>query len=612
MEKRSILIVEDERIVGEDMREALLHFGYDVPAIAITGEAAIREAGEHRPDLILMDIFLAGPMNGIEAAEKIGPMYDIPIIFLTAFADAQIVERAKTTAPYGYILKPYDERELRTSIEIAIYKHALNKKLKESEERYRGFVQNFLGIAFRLNLDLSPVFLHGSTTSITGYTEEEFKAGTPAWESIIHAQDAQGVLQQNQKIRADPGYSGSRDYRIVCKDSSVRWIFEQVQNIADASGQPLFIQGARYDITERRQAEEFLKKMNEELEKRVRERTESLNQQLRFLQQLIDTIPSPIFYKDPSGFYIGCNNAFESYIGFSRKEIVHKTDADLLSPDMAEISQMKDAFLLKNRGIQVYQAKFLHGDRSIRDVIFKRATFNNPDGTIAGLIGVLLDITERIHAEEALQESEQRFRAVVQDQTELIYRYRTDGTVLFANEAFLNYFHKKAADTIGYIFRPPVHPLDLEKNKEHVESLTVENPVASVEHRIIMPDGSERWQHWNNRAFFDRNGLVTEYQSVGRDTTERKEIEKIQKETYEQIENNLRQFAVLNDHIRNPLTVIMMLVEMGECSNKEKILKQALEIDRIINLLDRGWLESEKIRTFLKKYYDIGSDDGKK
>jgi CheY-like chemotaxis protein len=114
MEKRSILIVEDERIVGEDMREALLHFGYDVPVIAITGEAAIREAGEHRPDLILMDIFLAGPMNGIEAAETIGPLYDIPIIFLTAFADTQIVERAKATAPYGYILKPYDERELRT------------------------------------------------------------------------------------------------------------------------------------------------------------------------------------------------------------------------------------------------------------------------------------------------------------------------------------------------------------------------------------------------------------------------------------------------------------------------------------------------------------------
>jgi hypothetical protein len=127
-----------------------------------------------------------------------------------------------------------------------------------------------------------------------------------------------------------------------------------------------------------------------------------------------------------------------------------------------------------------------------------------------------------------------------------------------------------------------------------------------------MPDGSEQWQQWNNRAFFDRNGLVTEYLSVGRDTTERKEIEKIQKETYKQIENNLQQFAVLNDHIRNPLTVIMMLIDMEECSNKDKILKQALEIDRIISLLDRGWLESEKIRTFLKKYYEIGTEHSNK
>jgi PAS domain S-box-containing protein len=607
-EPPSILIVEDERIVAEDMKETLKNFGYRVVAIAVSGEIAIVRVNELHPDLILMDIHLAGKMTGIEAAEEILSYHDIPLIFLTAFADKELVSRAKRAGPYGYILKPYDEQELRISIEIAIYKHKLEKTLKESEERYRGFVQNFLGIAFRLNPGFVPVFLHGAVEAITGYTEAEFRSSAPAWEHIIYADDVTVVKAQNQKIQSVPGFSGSHEYRIVQKDGAVRWIYEMVQGIPDLSGVLQFIQGSRYDITERKNAEEFLKKMNEELEIRVRERTESLNQQVQFLQQMIDTLPSPIFYKNPRGLYIGCNNAFESYVGYSKKEIINKTDADLFPVDLAEITGQKDLLLLKNRGIQVYQSKFMHADHTIRDVIFKRATFNDPHGNIGGLIGVMLDITDRIRAEEALRESERRFRGVVHDQTELIYRYRNDRTVLFANEAFLKYFYTTSKDPVGYIFRLHIHPDDEAKVMEHFNALTPQHPVASIEHRMIMPDGSVRWQQWNNRAFFDESGKVTEYQSVGRDITERKEIEQLQRESYQQIEKNLHQFAILNDHIRNPLSVIVLLTEMDAGSHCQQILEKSKEIDRIINQLDRGWLESEKIHQFLKKYYDIGEE----
>ena len=607
-EPPSILIVEDERIVAEDLKETLKNFGYRVVAIAVSGEIAIDRVNELHPDLILMDIHLAGKMTGIEAAEEILSYHDIPLIFLTAFADKELVSRAKRAGPYGYILKPYDEQELRITIEIALYKHKLEKTLRESEERYRGFVQNFLGIAFRLKPDFIHVFLHGAVEAITGYTEAEFRSSAPAWEHIIYADDVSVVQAQNQKIQSVPGYSGSREYRIVQKDGAVRWIYELVQGIPDLSGSLQFIQGSRYDITERKNAEEFLKKMNEELEIRVRERTESLNQQVQFLQQMIDTLPSPIFYKNPRGLYIGCNNAFESYIGYSKKEIINKTDADLFPADLAEITDQKDVLLLKNRGIQVYQAKFIHADHTIRDVIFKRATFNETQGNIGGLIGVMLDITDRIRAEEALRESERRFRGVVHDQTELIYRYRNDRTVLFANEAFLKYFYTTSKDPVGYIFRLHIHPDDEAKVMEHFNALTPQHPVESIEHRMIMPDGSVRWHQWNNRAFFDESGKVTEYQSVGRDITERKEIEQLQRESYQQIEKNLQQFAILNDHIRNPLSVIVLLTEMDDGSHCQQILEKSKEIDRIINQLDRGWLESEKIHQFLKRYYDIGEE----
>ena len=107
-----ILVVEDEGIVARDIQHRLKHLGYLVPATASSGEEAVQCAAELRPDLVLMDIVLAGEMDGIQAAEEIRVRYDIPVIYLTAYADEITLQRAKITGPLGYILKPYKEREL--------------------------------------------------------------------------------------------------------------------------------------------------------------------------------------------------------------------------------------------------------------------------------------------------------------------------------------------------------------------------------------------------------------------------------------------------------------------------------------------------------------------
>jgi len=134
---KQILIVEDEIIIAEGIQRKLKTMGYDVPATVSSGEDAIKKIKENNPDLILMDIVIHGKMDGIETAEQIHSLFDIPVVYLTAYADEKTLERAKITEPFGYLIKPFKERELQITIEIALYKHEMEKKLKESERRLR-------------------------------------------------------------------------------------------------------------------------------------------------------------------------------------------------------------------------------------------------------------------------------------------------------------------------------------------------------------------------------------------------------------------------------------------------------------------------------------------
>ena len=123
MKQPQILIVEDEAIVALDIQQRLVAHGYAVVGTAATGARAIELAEQHRPDLVLMDIRLQGPMDGITAAEEIRNRFHRPVVFLTAFSEEATLQRAKLVEPFGYILKPFEDRELKTIIEIALYKH---------------------------------------------------------------------------------------------------------------------------------------------------------------------------------------------------------------------------------------------------------------------------------------------------------------------------------------------------------------------------------------------------------------------------------------------------------------------------------------------------------
>ncbi|HEX9830508.1 MAG TPA: response regulator [Thermodesulfobacteriota bacterium] len=130
----TILIVEDEEIVAMDIKDMLTDLGYHVHGMASSGEEAMKEIETAKPDVVLMDIMLGEEKDGIRIAEEIRTSFNIPVIYLTAYADDTTLEEAKKTTPYGYILKPFEEKELNTAITMALYKHGLIMKIKEETE----------------------------------------------------------------------------------------------------------------------------------------------------------------------------------------------------------------------------------------------------------------------------------------------------------------------------------------------------------------------------------------------------------------------------------------------------------------------------------------------
>lgn len=191
MAKTSVLVVEDESIVAKDIQNSLKKLGYVVPSVENTGEDAIDAAGKYKPDLILMDIMLKGDISGIEAAEQIRNRYQIPVIFLTAYADESTLSKAKVTEPYGYIIKPFKEIDLHTSIEMALYKHGKEQEVKRERDLYSSIV-----------LDKSAedcIFVKSNSRLVKVKTKEIYFVEALKDYVIIHTKDSKYTVHSTMK-----------------------------------------------------------------------------------------------------------------------------------------------------------------------------------------------------------------------------------------------------------------------------------------------------------------------------------------------------------------------------------------------------------------------------
>lgn len=173
-DKTRILIVEDNIIVAEDIKGRVEGLGYAVTDCVTRGEVALKSVEKTSPDLILMDIELKGEMNGIQASAILRTRgYETPVIFVTAFADEEIIERAKQTEPFGYIIKPFDDKDLRSTIEIALYKHQTQRRLKESEEWLKTTLSSIGDGVIATDMQGCITFMNPVAESLTGWSQAD-------------------------------------------------------------------------------------------------------------------------------------------------------------------------------------------------------------------------------------------------------------------------------------------------------------------------------------------------------------------------------------------------------------------------------------------------------
>jgi len=257
MSRSKILVVEDENIVAKEIQKSLIDLGYRISGLVSSGDEAIRSAEKMRPDVVLMDIKLKGEQDGIETAEEIKNRFDIPVIYLTAYADEDTLHRAKITEPHGYILKPFKSRELNAIIEMTLYKHQAEKLLLEREERFRRLFEQSNDAIFIHNLDGSIIDVNTRACEMLGHGRKELLLITMG---MLHPDTEDEVTKR--------AYQTIRDTGSICYESQFKKSDGTLIEVDISAGiideEKGIIQAIARDITERRRTERMLKE-NEKL-----------------------------------------------------------------------------------------------------------------------------------------------------------------------------------------------------------------------------------------------------------------------------------------------------------------------------------------------------------
>ncbi|MFP4362924.1 MAG: response regulator [Spirochaetia bacterium] len=368
-----ILIVEDENIVALDIKRQLQKNKYEILGMFASGEDALEylKTGE-KPDLVLMDIQLQGDLDGIDTASIIKKNFHIPVVMLTAFADDKTISRSKETEPFGYIIKPFEERELRTVIEMSLYRSKMQQQLQQREELFSTTLESIDDGVIITDLEgviryVNPVAVRMLSKSYSDYHGMQFK----------------DVIQ----------FTKTEDY----KDSEINWIQDseerqiplemRVSVLRNQKSEKTGYVYAFHDVSERLRSDRALRKSEERYRK------------------LFEDDLSGDFIASTDSEIIDCNIAFLRMFGFDSKQEANTNNLGDLFPDQQKYQEFMEK-LLEQKKLEIYELELITKNRKKIHVLANVVTEYNEEGEFSGIKGYLVDTTERVQLEEQLRQSQ--------------------------------------------------------------------------------------------------------------------------------------------------------------------------------------------------------------
>jgi len=369
-----ILVVEDEFIIATDLAQRLELLGYQVCGMARSGEAALELAAQNQPDLVLMDIILAGEMDGIETAERLRRETDVPVVFLTAFADEERLSRAKLTLPFGYLLKPFQDRELRVTLEMALHTARNEARRRTAEQELRRFKR-------MVNASLNAVSLVGTdyVYQVVNDTYLERTGLKPEHIQGRHVAEifGQELFDEKLKPRLDQALAG--------KNAELQGWFDLPHHgwrFLDASYSP-YRERTGGDIT-------GVLVSSRDITDLARSQQES-RRNLRILEQVVETMEDAVFVKDMEGRHLMLNQACAEIMGVTREESLGRTFDEFFEPAVAQAMRVEDETVKRTkRPLVVEQSLMVKGRK--RWFRTTKQPLLDGEGDMVGILGIAREI----------------------------------------------------------------------------------------------------------------------------------------------------------------------------------------------------------------------------
>lgn len=548
-----VFIVEDETLIQMELADRLTHLGYTVCGAAARGESVLEGFATAKPDLVLMDINLASRMNGIETASRLRELTDIPIVFLTAFSDPILISRAMETNPSGYLVKPFEERELHATIQAALTKYRLERALRAANERLEAqvrertasldhanrtltsIIENLPAMLFMKRAsDLSFERLNKAGEALLGYSRDQLIGKTDY--DFFSKEQADHFTSVDRDILANDEPKTIQEEAIQTGDG-VRYLRTSKVALRDADGKPTHLLGISMDITDRklfemalRESEDRLHDLNVTLEQRVVERTAALAESERFNRGVLDALEEHVAVLDGDGRIVATNRAWR---GFA---VANGLDWNRVGLNTNYLEICESA-----AGEGIIDAHAIAG--GIREVIAgRRGTFaheyscQGPERTLwflcrisrfssEGAIRVVVahhNVTSVHEALERAAEGERIFASLVHISPVGIFRTDAEGGCVQVNARWLDISGLTADAAMGDGWTRAIHPDDRVRVAEVWEEAIRTGISFKDEYRFQRPDGSIVWVIGQADKILSADGVVTGYMGTLTDVSDRK------------------------------------------------------------------------------------------